>query len=202
MNFSKIIIAILVFSIFTSLNNITFENKSFGISAKIYPLEINNMQSQKQQQQQQQQQGQNISSFFSGNFSYKNITLSNDLTVKINQGEPPKTDNFNITKGYKIEPVLWNLTLPSSVTFDDKGNIYIAEAGYAPGGLETTPRILKINTNDEVSSFVDRDLYGPITNIVYHDGKLYVSNRAKISTIDIQSGVVKDIIVGLPSLRL
>lgn len=193
---SKTIIVILLFSIFTSLNNITFEKKTFGELA-IPSLEIING---KQQQQQQQQQ--NTSIFSSGNFSFKNIRLSHDLTVKINQGKPPKTDNFNITKGYKIEPVLWNLTLPSSVTFDDKGNIYIAEAGYAPGGLETTPRILKINTNDEVSSFVDRDLYGPITNIVYHDGKLYVSNRAKISTIDIQSGVVKDIIVGLPSLRL
>ena len=124
--------------------------------------------------------------------SFKNITLSPDLTVKINQGNPPKTDNFNITKGYKIEPILWNLTLPSSVTFDNKGNMYIAEAGYASGGLEATPRILKINANGEVSSFVDRDLYGPIINIVFHDGKLYVSNRAKISTIDIETGVVKD----------
>ena len=33
----------------------------------------------------------------------------------INAGKPPTINNFNITKGYKIEPVLWNLTLPSSV---------------------------------------------------------------------------------------
>src|SRR5918911_1323211 len=40
----------------------------------------------------------------------------------INSGKPPSVDNFNIIDGYKIEPVLWNLTFPSSVAFDDKGN--------------------------------------------------------------------------------
>ena len=68
-------------------------------------------------------------SLSASDFTFKNMTLSNDFAVKINQGNPPKTDNFNITKGYKIEPVLWNLNLPSTVTFDDKGNMYIAESG-------------------------------------------------------------------------
>jgi hypothetical protein len=56
------------------------------------------------------------------------LHFSRDLTVTINSGQPPDVGNFNVTKGYKIEPVLWNLTLPSSVAFDDTGNIYIAGA--------------------------------------------------------------------------
>lgn len=129
-----------------------------------------------------------------------NISIPSELTTTINEGKTPLSNNFNITKGYKIEPVLWNLTTPSSVAFDDKGNVYLAEAGNTIGGLETTPRILKIDSNNKVSSLVERDLYGPITDIEYHDGKLYVSNRAKISYVDVKSGVVSDIIVGLPSL--
>ncbi|HJT47752.1 MAG TPA: hypothetical protein VJ729_06180 [Nitrososphaeraceae archaeon] len=126
------------------------------------------------------------------------LRFSPELTATINSGRTPSTTNFNITKGYKIEPVLWNLTLPSSVAFDDNGNMYIAESGYAYGELETTPRILKIDTNGTVSSYVDRDLYGPITDIVYHQGKLYVANRGKISVVE--EGHVKDMIMGIPSL--
>src|SRR5919205_3268055 len=37
----------------------------------------------------------------------------------INSGKPPITSNFNLMKGYIIQPVLWNLTLPSAVTFDN-----------------------------------------------------------------------------------
>jgi hypothetical protein len=44
--------------------------------------------------------------------------------------------------------------------------IYIAEARYARGELETTPEILKIDVNGTISSFVDRHLYGPIERII------------------------------------
>jgi glucose/arabinose dehydrogenase len=78
--------------------------------------------------------------------------------------------------------------------------IYIAEAGYARGELETTSEILKIDVNGTISSFVDRHLYGPITDIAYHQGKLYVFNTGKISTVDIQNHHVQDIIMALPGL--
>jgi glucose/arabinose dehydrogenase len=117
----------------------------------------------------------------------------------INSGKPPTTDNFNITKGYTIKPVLWNLTLPSSVTFDEKGNMFVAEAGFGFGGLHSTARILKIDTNGMISVLTDRFLAAPITNIVYHQGKLYVANKAKISTVNPLNGAVEDIITDLPA---
>jgi hypothetical protein len=106
----------------------------------------------------------------------------------------------NISRGFKIEPVPWNLNLPSIIAFDEKGNMYIAEAGYAPGELETTPRILKVDQNGAISSFVDRKLYGPITDITYREVMLYVANRGKISSIDIRNVQVEDKIMALPSL--
>src|SRR5690242_20190011 len=117
----------------------------------------------------------------------------------INSGKPPNTDNFNIAKGYVIKPVLWNLTLPSSVAFDDKGNMFVAESGSGFGGLQSTPRILKIDINGTISTLTDRFLSGPITNIVYHQGKLYVANKAKISTVNPVNGAVADIITDLPA---
>ena len=47
---------------------------------------------------------------------------------------------------------------------------------------------------------VDRNLNGPITDIEFYDGKLYVSHRGIISTVEPKSGLVKDIIIGLPSI--
>ncbi|MGN6821332.1 MAG: hypothetical protein ACTHJ7_00900, partial [Candidatus Nitrosocosmicus sp.] len=181
----------MIFSIFTSLNNITFEKKTFGKLA-IPSLEINNGK--------QQQLQQNKSIFSSGNFSSKNITLSHDLTVKINQGDPPKTDNFNITKGYKIEPVLWNLTLPSSVTFDNKSNMYVAESGATVGGLITHPYILKLDhQTGNLSILTDRLLTPPITDLKFYNGMIYASNDGKISVVDPIKGTVQDIIAGLPA---
>ena len=40
----------------------------------------------------------------------------------------PNIEIFNLTAGYTIEPVVWNLTAPDSITFDDYGNMCIGEA--------------------------------------------------------------------------
>ena len=119
----------------------------------------------------------------------------------IDSSNPPTINNFNLPPGYRIEPVIWNLTLPSSITFDNKNNMYIAEAGFVYGGLVPIPRILKVdNQSGSVSVLVDRNLNGPITDIEFYNGKLYVSHRGIISTVELQTGLVKDIIVGLPSI--
>src|SRR5919112_1835238 len=48
------------------------------------------------------------------------------------------------------------------------------------------------------AKLIDTKLNSPIVDIVFHNGLLYVSHRDKISTVDITTGTVKDIIVGLP----
>ena len=110
----------------------------------------------------------------------------------------PNTNIFTVPPGYTIKPVVWNLTAPDSVTFDDKGNMYVGEAGYPFTNLPHLPRILKIDPSGNVSIFVDTNLNSPIVDITFHNGLLYVSHMGKISTVDITNGTVKDIIVGLP----
>ena len=127
------------------------------------------------------------------------LALESEL-VDLNSGNPPSVDHFNITTGYRIEPVIWNLNLPTSVTFDNENNMYISEAGFIYGGLQPIPRILKVDSQSgNISNVVDRNLNGPITDIEFYDGKLYVSHRGIISTVEPERGIVKDIILGLPS---
>lgn len=118
----------------------------------------------------------------------------------INSGHAPSASILKLPDGYKAEPVLWNLTLPSSVAFDSGGSMYVAEAGFAYGGLTPEPRILKVDSSGNVSVFVDRMLNGPITDIEFNknNGLLYVSHRGIISTVD-SNGLIKDIVMGLPS---
>ena len=126
--------------------------------------------------------------------------LANINSVNSYASPYPSNKNFKVYPGYAIEPVIWNLTLPSSITFDNENNMYIAEAGFVYGGLQPIPRILKVdNETGKVSVLVDRKLNGPITDIEFYDGKLYVSHRGITSTINPHTGLVKDIIIGLPS---
>jgi glucose/arabinose dehydrogenase len=121
---------------------------------------------------------------------------------QINSGPQPSSDIFNLPPGYKIEPVLWNLTLPSTVTFDDNGTMYVAESGYSYGEFKPIPRILKVDLlHNRTAVLVDRGLNGPITDIEFnkYNGVLYVSHRGVISAVDMR-GHIKDLIVGLPSM--
>ena len=128
------------------------------------------------------------------------LALESSEVAAINSSNPPSVNHFSINTGYRIEPVLWNLTLPTSVTFDNENNMYIAEAGFIYGGLQPIPRILKVDSQSgNISILVDKNLNGPITDIEFYDGKLYVSHRGIISTVEPDSGIVKDIIIGLPS---
>src|SRR5919107_5252218 len=121
-----------------------------------------------------------------------------ELTGTTSGGNAPKTDIFTVPPGYTIKPVVWNLTAPDTVTFDDKGNMYVGEAGYPFTNLPYVPRILKIDPTGNISVFVDTKLNSPIVDITFHNGLLFVSHMGKISTVDITNGTVKDIIVGLP----
>jgi hypothetical protein len=55
-----------------------------------------------------------------------NAFAQSELIATTSGNNAPSTNIFNLTTGYTIEPVIWNLTLPCSITFDNENNIYIA----------------------------------------------------------------------------
>jgi glucose/arabinose dehydrogenase len=143
-----------------------------------------------------------------GLISVETITITNPSAAfaqpaaepsPINQGSKPSANNFNLPRGYSMEAVAWGLNLPTSVAFDDQGNMYVAESGYIYGEYRPTPKIVKVDKNGNATTFLDRLLVGPINDIEFHDGKLYISHRGIISAADM-NGVINDIILDLPSM--
>src|ERR687889_2033209 len=81
------------------------------------------------------------------------------------------------------------------------GSLQLLDVNMKALAQSSTSRILKVdNQSRTISVLVDRNLNGPITDIEFYNGKLYVSHRGIISTVELQTGLVKDIIVGLPSI--
>ena len=133
-------------------------------------------------------------------FENKKALAQSELIGKTSGEDAPSTDNFNLTSGYTIEPVVWNINAPDSLTFDESGNMYIGEAGYPLTRLPEVPKILKVTPNGNISVFVDKGLNSPIVDVVYYnETTLYVSHNHKISIVNLTNGTVKDIIVGLPT---
>ena len=116
-------ITILVFSVFSNVIGFSNSLQTYAISIKNKPS--TSVVSEKEKLTKRHRTAEIHSAIKTAFFA--------DLTVTINSGKQPSANNFNITKGYKIEPFIWNLTLPSNVAFDENGNMYIAEAGYAYG---------------------------------------------------------------------
>src|SRR5918993_2176694 len=128
------------------------------------------------------------------------LAQSAEVIAKTSGENAPSTDNFNLTSGYNIEPVVWNLNAPDSLAFDENGNMYIGEAGYPLTRLPEVPKILKVTPNGNMSVFVDKGLNSPIVDVVYYnETTLYVSHNHKVSIVNLTNGTVKDIIVGLPT---
>ena len=114
-----------------------------------------------------------------------------DIVGNTSGNNAPITDNFNLTSGYSIEPIVCNLTAPDTLTFDDNGTMYVGEAGYPFTDIPKVPRILKVTPSGNVSVLADRNLNSPIVDIVFHNGLLYVSHTHKISTINLTNGSVQ-----------
>src|SRR5687767_4217975 len=110
----------------------------------------------------------------------------------------PVATAAEVPGGYRVEVVVKDLTYPSCIEFDGTGNMYVAEAGYVYGDEAAPARVWRISSAGEMSVLADQ-LNGPITGLLWHEGRLYVSHKGKISTIE-SDGNVRDLVTGLPSL--
>src|SRR5437667_11565 len=57
---------------------------------------------------------------------------------------PPDGSAAQVPDGYKVEVAVKDLTYPTSVDFDDAGNMYVAEGGYVYGDHSAPGRILQV----------------------------------------------------------
>lgn len=99
-----------------------------------------------------------------------------------------------VVDGYKIEPLIANLSVPTTELFDGK-DLLIAESGWA----NTAPaRVIRVKPDWSVEVVAQEGLEPPVTGLLMVQGQLYVSHKAKVSVVE--NGRLRDIVTGLPSL--
>jgi hypothetical protein len=74
---------------------------------------------------------------------------------------PAAASAAEVPAGFRAEVLMSDLTYPSSIESDARGNLYVAEAGYSYGDDSATPRILRISQSGEIAAFASRGLHGP-----------------------------------------
>jgi glucose/arabinose dehydrogenase len=104
---------------------------------------------------------------------------------------------------YRIEPVFQGLTFPTGVTFDDDGNVYVVESGYAYGEEWTHPRLLQLYGRG-AAKVIARGHNGPWNGVTYRDGFFYVAEGGeaqggRILKID-RGGNFTPLVANLPSM--
>jgi glucose/arabinose dehydrogenase len=93
-----------------------------------------------------------------------------------------------LPEGFQIEKVVEGLTYPTSITWDDQGQMFVAEAGGQ--FLEEPPpsRILRVE-NGEATEFVnlfEQGMTDPIGGMTWYDGMFFITHR----NADDRSGAV------------
>jgi len=85
-----------------------------------------------------------------------------------------------------LVPVATGLSFPTSLTFDDAGVAYVAEAGLPFGGAAPGGRVWRLEPGSE-RTLLAEGLRPPVNGLTFHDGSLYISEGAhpgRISRLD------------------
>lgn len=97
--------------------------------------------------------------------------------------EHENIDLINAPEGFKVTKMADGLHLPTAVTWDDQGNMYVAEAG---GGLFpemiTPMRIIQVKddgTKVEVADLSNKGIEPAIVGLSWHNGYFYITHRAE-----------------------
>jgi len=113
---------------------------------------------------------------------------------------PPDPAAAEVPAGYRVEVMVAGLQYPSSVEFDDRGSMYVAEAGNIDGDWVAPARVIKysqVSPTQRTDEVVADNLFGPVTDLLWHQGRLYISHRGKVSVLE--NGRVRDLVTDLPS---
>lgn len=114
------------------------------------------------------------------------------------------TADIALHPGYKIEAVATGLTFPSGATFDDKGQLYVVEAGYCYGEVWTEPKLIRIEPNGNKTTIAKGAKNGPWTGVIFYDSNFYIAEGGELEGGKIlritPSGEMSTIVEGLPSV--
>jgi glucose/arabinose dehydrogenase len=87
---------------------------------------------------------------------------------------------IELPEGYQIEKYASGLTFPTSLTWDDQGRMYVAEAGGGlnPEQLEPS-RIMLVERGNvtEVVNLTDKGVFASVVGLTWHNGAFYFTHR-------------------------
>lgn len=115
-----------------------------------------------------------------------------EVNEDLNSGRTIKPEDILLPPGYRIEPVFTGLNTPISMAFNETGQLFIADSGVIDGN----GKVLMISP--EGTYLVADGFNPPLTGITLYKGKIFVSHRGFVTTID-ENGVKNDVLAGLPS---
>ena len=123
------------------------------------------------------------------------ILFSSLFFTNCKKNDPPKFPNVKLEPGYKLEKVVSGLSYPTSLTWDDHGKMYVAEAG---GGLppnQLAPaRILKIEDGKAIP-IIDLSSKGigvAVVGLVWYNGAFYFTHKNSTDNTGSVSRVTPD----------
>jgi glucose/arabinose dehydrogenase len=94
------------------------------------------------------------------------------------------------------------LTFPSALTFDDKGQLYVIEAGYSYGEIFTVPKLLRVEANGATTEIAHGGKNGPWTAVDFYKGDFYISEGGTLEGGKIlkvsMDGKITTLVDGLP----
>jgi glucose/arabinose dehydrogenase len=105
---------------------------------------------------------------------------------------------LEVPPGFKVEKVASGLQRPTSITWDDAGNMYVVEAGNDFLPEQDTPmRIFRIKDDGSRQEVVDLNKAGikpAIVSLLWHQGWFYFTHRAEdatgaVSRVDLNGNV-------------
>ena len=108
-------------------------------------------------------------------------------------------DAVRVPAGFTVEVAATGLNNPSSVEFDEDGNIFVAEMGSPSGWAESPGRIVRVR-DDGSTEVVIEGFSGSITGMAYYEGNFYVIEHAEHGRVYwLQEDGTRELLVdGLP----
>ncbi len=95
--------------------------------------------------------------------------------------EETPSGKLEVPDGFVIEKVVDGLTYPTSVTWDDDGNMFVAEAGGGLNPEQLAPsRILQVKDGQttEVCDLTTKDIHASLVGLTWYNGAFYITHRA------------------------
>src|SRR5688572_24763151 len=88
---------------------------------------------------------------------------------------PVRPSDVAVPCEYVVDAVAVGLTYPSGLVFDEKGALYVLEAGYAYGEAWAEARLLRVDAGGRTTPVASGGRRGPWNGVAYGDGAFFVA---------------------------